>query len=67
MDVTQPGAAPYEVAVTGTALDPRPDPAGKRLAYVSAGALRVASLGGGAGRRKEAGTRCWRTRGARRA
>ena len=26
------------------ALDPRPDPAGKRLAYVCAGALRVASL-----------------------
>src|SRR5581483_3980574 len=36
-----------EVAVTGTALDPRPDPAGKRLAYVSAGALRVTSLAGG--------------------
>jgi dipeptidyl-peptidase-4 len=32
------------VAVTGTALDPRPDPAGKRLAYISAGALRVAGL-----------------------
>ncbi len=63
VDVTQPGAAPYEVAVTGTALDPRPDPAGKRLAYVSAGALRVASLSD-AGRPR---TRCWRTRGARRA
>jgi dipeptidyl-peptidase-4 len=48
VDVTQPGAAPYEVAVAGTALDPRPDPAGKRLAYVSAGALRVASLGAAA-------------------
>jgi dipeptidyl-peptidase-4 len=44
VDVTQPGAAPYQVAVTGTALDPRPDPAGKRLAYVSAGALRVTGL-----------------------
>ncbi len=47
VDVTQPDAAPDEVAVTGTALDPRPDPAGKRLAYVSAGALRVTSLSGG--------------------
>ena len=28
----------------GPALDPRPDPTGKRLAYVCAGALRVASL-----------------------
>ena len=50
VDVTRPGAAPYEVAVAGTALDPRPDPAGKRLAYVSAGALRVASLSAAAGR-----------------
>jgi dipeptidyl-peptidase-4 len=48
VDVTRPGADPYEVAVAGTALDPRPDPAGKRLAYVSAGALRVASLGSAA-------------------
>jgi dipeptidyl-peptidase 4 len=48
-DLSQPGAVPYQVAVTGTALDPRPDPAGKRLAYVSAGALRVTSLGGPAG------------------
>jgi len=37
-------ADPREVAVPGPALDPRPDPAGKRLAYVRAGALRVASL-----------------------
>jgi dipeptidyl-peptidase-4 len=49
VDVSQPGAVPREVAVTGTALDPRPDPAGKRLAYVSAGALRVTSLGGETG------------------
>ena len=34
----------YEVTVPGPVLDPRPDPAGKRLAYVRAGALRVASL-----------------------
>src|SRR5579859_4587381 len=44
VDLSQPGASAYEVAVTGTALDPRPDPSGKRLAYVSAGALRVTSL-----------------------
>ena len=35
---------PREVAVPGPVLDPRPDPAGKRLAYVRGGALRVASL-----------------------
>ena len=35
---------PHEVAVPSPALDPRPDPTGKRLAYVCAGALRVASL-----------------------
>jgi dipeptidyl-peptidase-4 len=51
VDLSQPGASTAntsaaEVAVTGTALDPRPDPTGKRLAYVSAGALRVASLSG---------------------
>jgi dipeptidyl-peptidase-4 len=37
-------ADPREVAVPGPVLDPRPDPAGKRLAYVRAGVLRVASL-----------------------
>ena len=42
-------ADPREVAVPGPVLDPRPDPAGKRLAYVRAGALRVASLGSAAG------------------
>ena len=46
VDLSQPGAIASEVAVTGTALDPRPDPTGKRLAYVSAGALRVTSLAG---------------------
>jgi dipeptidyl-peptidase-4 len=54
VDLSQPGASTAntsaaEVAVTGTALDPRPDPTGKRLAYVSAGALRVTSLVGGNG------------------
>jgi dipeptidyl-peptidase 4 len=43
-DVTRAGAAAREVAVPGPVLDPRPDPAGKRLAYVRAGALRAASL-----------------------
>ena len=46
---------PREVAVPGPVLDPRPDPAGKRLAYVRAGALRVASLDSGAGRTPAAG------------
>jgi dipeptidyl-peptidase-4 len=41
-------------AVTGVptltpALDPRPDPAGRRVAYVSGGALRVADLAGAEG------------------
>ncbi len=44
VDLTREDALPHEVAVPGPALDPRPDPAGKRLAYVRAGALRVASL-----------------------
>ena len=44
VDLTRPDATPHEVAVPGPALDPRPDPTGKRLAYVCAGALRVASL-----------------------
>jgi dipeptidyl-peptidase-4 len=36
----------YQVATRTPALDPRPDPAGRRLAYVCQGALRVASLTG---------------------
>ncbi|MGO8891969.1 MAG: prolyl oligopeptidase family serine peptidase [Streptosporangiaceae bacterium] len=50
VDLTRPDAVPSapstprEVAVPAPALDPRPDPTGKRLAYVCAGALRVASL-----------------------
>ncbi|HWN00828.1 MAG TPA: prolyl oligopeptidase family serine peptidase [Streptosporangiaceae bacterium] len=44
VDLTRAEAAAYEVTVPGPVLDPRPDPAGKRLAYVRAGALRVASL-----------------------
>ncbi len=44
VDLTREDAVPYEVPVPAPALDPRPDPTGKRLAYVRAGALRVASL-----------------------
>jgi dipeptidyl-peptidase 4 len=47
VDLIRPDAnpsIPHEVAVPGPALDPRPDPTGKRLAYVCAGALRAASL-----------------------
>jgi dipeptidyl-peptidase-4 len=43
-DLTRAEASPREVAVPSPALDPRPDPTGKRLAYVCAGAMRVASL-----------------------
>jgi dipeptidyl-peptidase 4 len=44
------GARPVrEVATRTPALDPRPDPAGQRLAYVCEGALRVADLTDGAG------------------
>src|ERR1700761_4262781 len=39
-------AAPRELTVQTPALDPRPDPSGQRLAYVSGGALRVAPLAG---------------------
>jgi dipeptidyl-peptidase-4 len=44
VDLTRPDAVPHEVPLPAPALDPRPDPTGKRLAYVCAGALRVASL-----------------------
>ncbi|MFI5084110.1 MAG: DPP IV N-terminal domain-containing protein, partial [Streptosporangiales bacterium] len=49
VDLTRPDAnpsTPYEVPVPAQAMDPRPDPTGKRLAYVCAGALRVTSLAG---------------------
>jgi dipeptidyl-peptidase 4 len=39
----------WAVATRTPALDPRPDPAGRRLAYVCDGALRVASLAGEGG------------------
>jgi dipeptidyl-peptidase 4 len=40
------GGLAREVATRTPALDPRPDPAGRRVAYVCDGALRVASLAG---------------------
>jgi dipeptidyl-peptidase-4 len=47
--VSLTGADPaYQVATRTPALDPRPDPAGRRLAYVCDGALRVAGLAGDA-------------------
>jgi dipeptidyl-peptidase 4 len=51
------GAA-HEVTTRTPALDPRPDPAGRRLAYVCEGALRVTGLTGEAGdAEEEAGDR----------
>ena len=44
VDLARADAFPQEVAVPAPALDPRPDPTGKRLAYVCAGAMRVTSL-----------------------
>ena len=52
-------AAARELTLQAPALDPRPDPSGRRVAYVSGGALRVANLGandeGGTGDRVIAG------------
>src|ERR1700722_11217185 len=48
-DLTGSRPAPAEVATQAPALAPRPDPTGRRLAYVSAGALRVIGLPGLAG------------------
>ena len=45
-DGADDGPAPRELATRTPALDPRPDPAGRRLAYVCEGALRVAGLTG---------------------
>lgn len=44
--LTGDDARPYEVTTRTPALDPRPDPAGGRLAYVSDGALHVTGLDG---------------------
>jgi dipeptidyl-peptidase 4 len=42
-----PAAVPRLIATHTPALDPRPDPAGRKVAYVHEGALRVADLGTG--------------------
>jgi dipeptidyl-peptidase-4 len=42
----EPGR-PRLLATTGPAHDPRPDPTGKRIAYVCEGALRITDLGSG--------------------
>ena len=44
--VTGQQSPAYQVATRTPALDPRPDPAGRRLAYVCDGALRVTGLRG---------------------
>ncbi len=43
-DLTGAGLPPRPVPARAPALDPHPDPTGHRLAYVSAGALRVTGL-----------------------
>ena len=45
--LTADGGPVRAVATQTPALDPRPDPTGRRLAYVCSGALRVTSLDGG--------------------
>jgi dipeptidyl-peptidase-4 len=45
-DLTGAGGA-RELAAAGPVLDPRPDPLGRRVAYVAGGALHVAELDGG--------------------
>jgi dipeptidyl-peptidase-4 len=47
VDLTRPEALAYEVPAHSPALEPRPDPTGRRLAYVCAGALRVTGLAPG--------------------
>jgi dipeptidyl-peptidase-4 len=46
--LTGDGEPGYQVAARTPALDPRPDPGGRRLAYVCDGALRVTSMTGAA-------------------
>ena len=44
------GTAPRQIPAAGPAVDPRIDPTGERVAYVTGGALHVAELAGGADR-----------------
>jgi dipeptidyl-peptidase 4 len=46
VDLARADASPYLVPTKAPVLDPRPDPTGHRVAYVHAGALRVADLAG---------------------
>ena len=46
VSLTGQGASAQEVPTRAPALDPRPDPTGRRLAYVCDGALRVTELSG---------------------
>jgi dipeptidyl-peptidase-4 len=46
VDLTRADAWPSPVPAQAPALDPRPDPTGRRVAYVHAGALRAADLAG---------------------
>lgn len=45
------GSAPRPVPTAGPVVDPRPDPAGRRVAYVTGGALHVVDLTDGTDRR----------------
>jgi dipeptidyl-peptidase-4 len=44
--VIEGDSAPRELAVPGPVFDPRPDPTGRRVAYVSGGATRVVEISG---------------------
>ncbi len=52
--LTEGGAPPRQVPTRTPALEPSPDPSGRRLAYVCDGALRVTSLAGDAGDARDA-------------
>jgi dipeptidyl-peptidase-4 len=44
-DLAEGAGAPHPIPARPGAFDPRPDPAGRRVAYVSDGAVRVVTLG----------------------
>jgi dipeptidyl-peptidase 4 len=49
-DPHEPGGVPEPVPAAGAATDPRVDPTGQRVAYVTGGALHVTELADGTGR-----------------
>jgi dipeptidyl-peptidase 4 len=49
-DLTPPAAGPRRVPAAGPVIEPRIDPTGQRVAYVTDGALHVAELGHGTSR-----------------